>query len=351
MIRSKRTLFAGCLFSALCFCACGRASSRAEAQQENNAQNITNTTTDAQADSTAILQAFEQLKTDQAFLKELALEKEQQFSWNDDMYRVFRGDLDGDGTSDALLGFIAEGRGGGNNSDIHYAVFLKENDQWVYQSQFDANAGSPDLFYGFKEIKNGMITGAIMDNKERQPDIPVEFIYKNKSFINTYTALHKTDNEERAFLKIENIITSTGKIIPTTGTLQSYEQALGKGRITVPEEQPVCGTYFEEGVYSEWYYEHNLWIELSDNNRAAWRSVFIRGTDYTINTDKGTITANTTLEELKNIFHKEDSWQIDDEEGGGKTFRIPDGPESDTQLHISFGKDGKLEGVLLWIPC
>lgn len=351
MIIARKTLFTGCLFSALGFGACGQASPRVEAKQENNAPSITNTVADTHADSTAILQAFEQLKANQAFLKELALEKDQQFSWNEDRYRIIRGDMDGDGTSDALLGFIVEGRGGGNNSDIHYAAFLKKNDQWVYQSQFDANAGFPDLFYGFKEIKNGMITGAIMDSKEVQPDIPVTFIYKNKSFINTYTALHKTDNEERAFLKIENIITPTGKLIFTTGTLQTYEQALGKGRISTPVEQPECGTYFEEGAYSEWYYEHNLRMELSDNKKAAWRSVFMRGTDYTINTDKGTITANTTSEELKSIFYKADNWQIDEEEGGGKTFRIPDGPESDNQLHISFGKDGKLEGVYLWIPC
>jgi len=303
-------------------------------------------------DSTTVIWAFEKLKTNKIFLKDLGLENEKEFSWNDDLIKIISGDLNNDGIADALMFFVIEGRGHGNNADAHYAIFLNEDNKWNYQCQIDAGGDWAERLTQLDEIKNGKIKGNMIGNKNKSlPDVPVEFIYKNKSFINTYTALHKTDNEEREFLKIENIITSTDKIIPTTGTLQSYEQVLGKGRITVPEEQPECGTYFEEGVYSDWYYEHNLRIELSDNKRAAWRSVFIRGTDYTINTDKGTITANTTLEELKNIFYKEDSWQIDDEEDGGKTFRIPDGPESDTQLHISFSKDGKLEGVLLWIPC
>src|SRR5690606_28530000 len=154
--------------------------------------------------------------------------------------------------------------------------FLKIANQWVYQSQFDANAGSPDLFYGFDTIKNGIIMGAIMDNNEALPAIPVTFIFKDKSLINTYTALHKMDNEEREFLKIENIITPTGKLVPLTATLEAYEQILGQGRISTPEEQPVCGTYFEEGTYSEWYYEHNLWIELANNEQEAPRRVLIR---------------------------------------------------------------------------
>jgi|GEM_PF-894563 len=342
---------ASVLFSVMLLCSCGQLQSGTAGQQGNGSQHLIRAEAHPPTDSIAILAAFEQQKTNPSFLKELALENDTQFSWNDDMLRIIRGDLNGDGTSDALLCFSIEGRGGGNNADVHYAVFLKTDHQWVYQSQFDANAGSPDLFYGFDTIANGIIRGAILDNNEVLPAIPVTFIFKDKALINTYTALHKMDNEQREFLKIENIITATGKLVPLTATLEAYELILGKGRISTPEERPECGTYFEEGTYSEWYDEHNLLLELADNKQAAWRSVFIRGTDYKVNTDKGTITANTTLEELENIFYNDDSWEIGDGDDGGKIFSIPDGPESDNQLRINFSKDGKLEGVYLFIPC
>ncbi len=320
-------------------------------RKNNSTKDAIRTEKTIATDSVAIIQEFEKLKAEKRFLKELGLENEKHYSWNDDFKKIIPGDLDGDGIADALLALVIEGRGGGNNSDIHYAAFLKKENNWIYQNQFDANAGSPDLFYGFTAIKNGIIRGAIMDNYDDAYEVPVEFIFKNKEFINTYTALHKTDNEEREYLKIENIITPTGKIMPPTGTLQTYEQALGKGKFSTPKQQPECGTYFEEGTYSEWLYEHNLRLELSDNKKAAWRSLFMRGTDYKVNTDKGTITANTTVEELKNIFFKEDSWKIADGENGGKVFLIPDAPESDNQLQISFNSEGKLLSVYLFIPC
>lgn len=141
---------------------CGQYKTETANQPTENTENMSATENSA-TDSIAIMLAFEKLKTDKRFLKELALENEKIFSWND-ITKIIPGDLDNDGTADALVFFSVEGRGGGNNFDLHYAVFLNKNNQWLYQNKFDANAGSPDLFYGFKKIENGIIKGAILNN-------------------------------------------------------------------------------------------------------------------------------------------------------------------------------------------
>lgn len=66
--------------------------------------------------------------------------------------------------------------------------------------------------------------------------------------------------------------------------------------------------------------------------------------------DKGTISEKPTLEELKNIFYKADSWWTFDDDGG-KTFVIPDGPESDNQLRFLFNNNGKLLSISLFVQC
>ncbi|CAL1518727.1 hypothetical protein [Chitinophaga sp. MM2321] len=303
-------------------------------------------------DSIALMQAFDTLKKDKKFLNDLALEGEKKYAFSDLILKPFFGDLNNDGITDALVAFSVEGRGGGNNSDLHYAVFLNRHNQWEYQSQLDGGGNWAERFIAFDEIKNGKITGNLVGNKDESlPGIPVEYVFKNGKLMNTQTALHKTENEKREYLRLENITTPTGKLMPLTGTLEEYEQIMGKGKISTPEEQPECGTYFGEGTYSELYYAHRMMIELQNGKKAAWRSVLIHGSNYQINTDKGTITGKTTLDELKNIFYNENSWQIEDRENGGKTFSIPDGPESDNQLRIDFSKEGVLEGIYLFMPC
>jgi hypothetical protein len=303
-------------------------------------------------DSIALMQAFDTLRKDKKFLKDLSLEGEKQYAFSDLILKPIFGDLNNDGIIDALVAFSVEGRGGGNNSDLHYAVFLNQHNQWKYQSQLDAGGNWAERFIGFDEIKSGKITGNLVGNKEESlSEIPVEYVFKNGKLMNTETALHKTENEKREYLRLENITTPTGKLMPLTGTLEAYEQIMGKGRISIPEEQPECGTYFGEGIYSELYYDHNMRIELHNKKEAAWRSLLIRGSNYKINTDKGTITEKTTLEELKSIFYSQDSWQVEEHKNGDKVFSIPDGPESDNQLQINFNKEGKLDGLHLFVPC
>jgi len=337
------------IVSALLMISCGQYKTETANQPTENTENMSITENSA-TDSIAIMQAFEKLKTNKKFLKELALENEKIFSWND-ITKIISGDLDNDGTTDALVFFSVEGRGGGNNYDRHYAVFLNKNNQWLYQNQFDANAGSPDLFYGFKKIENGIIKGAILNNHNDAYEVPVEFIYKNQSLVNTFTALHKTENAESEYISASEILTPENVSVPLTATLKQYQQLLGKGTITEPDPTVECGTYFDEGEYRELRYP-NLIFELSDQKKAAFKTLILKNSGFKLQTDKGTITEKTTLNELQNILYKNDSWWINDEEdGSGKSISISDGEESDNGWIIRFDKNGNIISIELFIPC
>lgn len=302
-------------------------------------------------DSSAIMLAFEKLKTNKKFLKDMALENEKIFSWNDDMVKIIYGDLDSDGISDALLGFTVEGRSGGNNFDIHYAVFLNKDKQWLYQNQFDANAGSTDLFYRLKEIRNGIIIGEILSNNNDDYSVPTEFIFKNKSLINTFTALHKTEIGQREYIWVDEILTPENVSIPLTATLKEYQKLLGNGKITDPDMTMECGIYFIEGEYRELQYP-NLIFELSEQKQAAFQTIAFKNSGLKLQTGKGTISADTTLKELQNILHKNDSWWINDGEGdSGKSISIPTGEEADDRWIIRFDNNGNIVSVTLFIPC
>jgi hypothetical protein len=321
-------------------------------QNNNSAQNAdaTETSEIVENDSAAIMQTFEKLKTDKKFLKDVGLENEKTYSWNDDMVKIISGDLDNDGTADALVGFTVEGRGGGNNYDMHYAILLQKNNQYQYQNQFDANAGSPELFYGLKKIENGIIKGAIMGNNDDDYEIPVEFIFKNNELVNTFTTLHKTETAEREYISVSEILTPENVSVPLTTTLKEYQQLLGKGTITEPDLTVECGTYFDEGEYRELRYP-NLIFELNDQKKAAFQTLTFKNSGYKLQTDKGTITEKTTLKELQSVLYKTDSWWMYEEEDGGKTLAAPDGEESDNQLKFHFDKNGNLMSVKLFIPC
>lgn len=303
-------------------------------------------------DSTAITQAFEALKTNKAFLRQLGLEHEQQYSWFKGDQRIIRGDVDADGQMDALYVFAIENRGGGNNWDGHYAVFLNKKGQWKYHSIIDAGGNLSTYIINFESIDRGKIAGSLIpQNDQSLPDIKATYMYKNGTLIPLVIALHKTQHAIREYLQIENITTSDGHQVPLTATKVQYDKILGPGKVSNPATQPVCGTYFDEGFYSDLYYGLNLHMELKDGREAAWRSIQMHGTANKINTDKGTVTSKTTLEELKSIFYNKDSWSVMEAGNGGQVLRIPDGPQADTELRFRFNKTGQLESVTLFIPC
>ncbi len=308
----------------------------------------TNTPTN---DSIAIMKALENAKSDKKFITDLGLEEEKEFHFNEYIIQILQGDLDGNGSDDALVFFSIEGRGGGNNWDAHYAAFLNQNNKWKYVSQIDAGGMHREYVLFLEHIDNGKLVGKFVGNMDESlPEIPAEYLFKNGEIINTFTALHKGENDEREYLSISNILTPDNTTISLSGTLKEYETLLGNGKITVPKEQPECGTYFEDGIISYLEYPY-LKFELNDKNQAAWITVEMPNSGIKIQTDKGTITEKTKLEELKSIFYKTDSWWTFDNDKALKTFVIPDGFESDNQLRFLFDENGKLLSVSLFVQC
>ena len=302
-------------------------------------------------DSIAIMHAFETIKSDKKFIKSLGWDGEDQFYWNDDLIKIFRGDLDGDGSEDALVFFTIEGGDLGNNWYAHYAAFLKKDNKWNYIDQIKAGGNWNDRFILVHQIKNGKISGNSVGNKDESlPEIPVEYILKSGKILNTFTGLHKEENDKREYLSIDLILTSENISIPILGTLKEYQKLLGKGKITTPEEQPECGTFFDEGPVRYLEYS-NMKFELTLEDKAAWITVEIPNSGMRVQTDKGTITEKTTMAELKSIFYRTDSWGTTEMDKETQLFIIPDGMESDDQLHILFDKNGKLLRVTLFVQC
>lgn len=258
--------------------------------------------------------------------------------------------MDGDGIEDALLAFSVEGRGGGNNFDAHFAAFLNKENQWKYAGQLDASIFAEDRFLEIDKIENGIIKGNWVGNKnESLTPFQAEYLLKNEKFINTFTALHKTENLEREYLYVAEILTPENSLVPITATAKEYEKLLGKGKISTPQEQPECGTYFDEG-HIRYLDFADLHFELNDQNDATLIEIQFKN-GFRMQTDKGTINENTKLEDLKNCFYQKDSWMASDEENGLKVFSIPDGPESDNQWQFTFDKNGKLLSASVFIPC
>lgn len=325
------------------FSSCGESNSSSE---DNEIKSIE---VSDSSDSIAIVKAFEKTKKNPKFLKDLDLKNEQHYSFYDAHPNIIQGNLD-EITKAALVFFSIESRGGVNNWDAHYALLIHQNNQWEYITYLDAGGDWGERILELKEIKEKKIFGTWVGNKDESlAKVPTEYVFKNNQLINIFTALHKEENITREYLFISEIMSSDYILIPLSGKLKDYEKLLGKGKITTPKEQELCGTYFDEGILRFLDYP-NIHLELNAQNEVGLISINMEG-NYLLQTDKGTITSRTTLENLKRIFYKKDSWMVFDGENGITTFGIPDGEESDNQWHFEFDQKGKLIKVSLFIPC
>lgn len=168
-------------------------------EQEQIQKNDTNPTvhnaisgtmqTQASLDSIALEKAFELLKTNPTFLKELGLENEKGFWWNDDFRNIIIGDLNGDGVADALFLIMIEDIGIKGNWNMHYAVFLNENNKWEYKSQLDAGGKRIAHILSITQIENEKIIGIWLAEDESVEGVPASFIFKNGSVIIDKTVL------------------------------------------------------------------------------------------------------------------------------------------------------------------
>lgn len=301
-------------------------------------------------DSAALLHAFQQLQSDNSFLKELGLAKAKTFSFSRQTLPPIWGDLNQDGNTDALVPFTVEGRGGGNNWDAHYAVFLQEENKWKYKSQIDAGGDWAKRILHFSQIKGGRILGNLEGNSDKSLKlVGVEYHFINGQLTNTFMALHQGEKAEREYLEPIAIITDQHISLPLLGTVKNYETVLGKGKKVVPESLPDCGYYFEEGEYSELHFP-TITLEVSGKKAAVMEINFSKA-GFSLLTDKGTLRAGTTLKEVTQLFFSTDSYNLYEEENGDQVLGIPNGEESDEGLRLTFDKKGKLLKITRFIPC
>ncbi len=300
-------------------------------------------------DSLAIRQAFEKLKTNPQFLKEMGLAEEKGFHWNDNLdIKTIRGDLDGDGSVDALLPFTIEGRGGGgNNADFNYVALLNKNNAWENGGTMNASVFVEANYFTAQKIENGIIYGNWQGNLNDEKPYQAAFVLKNKEFIPIEEELHSQQEEQGNKINLYSIYTKDYQSIPLKSSLKDYEKLLGKGKISTPEEQPDCGTYWDEGITRYLDYP-NFHFELNDKNEAGWMAILLRGSGLTLYTDHGTLSENTTAKELRAIFKNPDSWDIEKDGTSILTLMLGD---SDDLVRFYFSKNGKLEKVIHVIQC
>ncbi len=138
-------------------------------------------------DTTEVLASFKRtVKTDR-FIKELQINgKDNSDGVIFDSERpILIGDLNGDHLDDAIMPFSIEGRGGGNNWDAHYAVFINKEGKLVYKSSFSRGGDLAERQIQFMSIKNGVIKGMEVPGfKFPEGDsVSVNYVYRKGELI------------------------------------------------------------------------------------------------------------------------------------------------------------------------
>lgn len=257
-------------------------------------------------DTLALSKAFEELQHNQNFIKKMLL---------DDGYaqigeiveeRIF-GDLNSDGITDAIISYIVHDRGGGNNWTTHYAVFLgQEENKWNYVGLFNAGGSASDYYVVLNKIDHGKILGyhaPYRNSDYRDRGVPAEYIYQDSDLVKTFLKLHNTEASYNDYLHIEAIQTLNNQNIPTTGMFKDYQNILGEKEPDWPEEEPEeCGTYYDYEDFAGFVFYPFLTLEINERNEATVVSIDLQGSDYKIQTNRGTITEKTTLNEILSIF-------------------------------------------------
>lgn len=342
----------GCLQTNACILTCRGHASETSIRHNNE-------------DSLAIIKAFRKMEKDPVFLKELGLadESHPESLFNEDIFRLFIGDVDVDGDGkgdgrapdDALLLFAVEGRAGGNNWMAYYAYFKKSGNNWLYKANLRAGAWSEPLYYEVERIKKGEIKGYLRSGTATDwADIAQTYIVKDGQFLNTYTELHSKEGPEHApdpFLLIENILLSDNRLLPLSGSQKEYESILGKGMIEVPTQPSACGTYFEEDTIRYIVYP-NFRFEQNSQGKMALVYIDLSGSGIKVQTNKGTITEKTGHHVLLKSFENGEKYEKTNEaEPDNKVLMIPTGQHSDSRWEINYKQPDQITSIALFIPC
>lgn len=301
-------------------------------------------------DSTALVQAFRKASRSKPFRLHAWLRSDMHYTISDPQ-EFIQGDLNGDGTADALVRFSVEGRNGGNNWDLHYAAFVKQGNDWKYAAMLDAGSSGGGQLLQQASIMEGGVTGTWFPAEgNAEAAYAVEYRLKEDRFITVYAGLQRVEQEGGEWLSVLGIVVDGRTEVPVTGTLQHYERMLGKGGLKTMDPQPECGTWFEEGTIRQLSYAQ-LQFEVNDKGKAAWMLARFGDGGIRLQTLHGTIGETTTLQDLTGLFKNTDSYLLLPREDGGTDFGIPDGEAADSQLRFTFNAAGKLMAAYVFIPC
>lgn len=309
-------------------------------------------------DTLELSKAFENLRHDPKFIKKMLLDDGFAEMGEIDEERLF-GDLNGDGISDAIIPYMVNNRGGGNNWTIHYAIFLGEGEsKWNYVGTFHSGGSASEYYVVLNKIDNGNISGyhtQYRNSDYRDKDFPATYIYQNGDLVKTFLKLNNAEYFNGDVFYIETIQTSNNQNIPTVGAFKDYQNILGEKDVEWPEEEPEeCGPYYDYEDFAGFVYYPFLTMEINRSNEAAVVSIDLKGSDYKIQTNKGTITEKTHLNEILSIFG--DQMEInrsDNDVNKILDLRIPIERYNTKDVWIlSFNdEDNTLESIFLFIGC
>lgn len=145
-------------------------------------------------DTTAVLAAFKKITKTDLFIKELGIESNEEDgpggSVFDSERPILIGDLNDDHLDDAIMPFSIEGRGGGNNWDAHYAIFINNGGVLQYKYSFDRGGDLAETQTDFKSIKNGVIKGMEVPGFHfpEGKSTPVDYMYRKTELSELLTA-------------------------------------------------------------------------------------------------------------------------------------------------------------------
>ncbi len=308
-------------------------------------------------DTLALSKAFKDLQHNPKFIKEMLLDDGFAAMGEIDEERLF-GDLNGDGITDAIIPYMVNSRGGGNNWTFHYAIFLgKEESKWNYVGFFNRGGSASEYYVKLDKIDNGQISGyhtQSSNSNYQMKDLPATYIYQNGNLVKTYLKLHKADYDDSDFLHIETIQTSNNQNISIVGRFKDYQNILGENKVEFPEEEPEeCGSYYDYEDFAGFVYYPFLTMETNGSNEAAVVDITLNGSNYKIQTNKGTITEKTQLNEILSIFG--DQIEInysDNNKNKIVDLRIPTEENTKDAWILFFNEDtGTLDSLALLMAC
>ncbi|QNK63460.1 hypothetical protein H7F33_02825 [Pedobacter sp. PAMC26386] len=137
-------------------------------------------------DTTTVLSSFKKTVKTARFIKELEMDQDGG-SIFDSERPILIGDINGDHLDDAIMPFSIEGRGGGNNWDTHYAIFINKGGKLEYKYSFSRGGDLAERQIQFMRIKDNLIRGAELPGfKFPEGDsVGVAYIYSKKGLINS----------------------------------------------------------------------------------------------------------------------------------------------------------------------